>query len=521
MSVVNRIEDVARRCQTYLRNPLWFCVLCVVILLGITSRGLSPDLDLFHRLATGKLITTSDTFPYRDPFSFSETLPMWIDHEWLSGVLFYRLHETFGDSGLLCLRAFLFACTTVLVVSCSAHLTPLTPGILAWILLCLFHGSFGWSSVIRCQAFTYLFVPLLLLGCIRVVTKESWILLLTSPLILVAWCNLHGGFVLGLIILALFVAHQFLYGGRWIRALFILGASVAATALNPYGFTAYWRYLIEALSMPRPEILEWKPLLEQPDQYVATIGISAVLLLGVAVAFLHRRKTSVTLDMSVSRSSRLAIHTLLFFAALLALSSYSAFRHSRFLVFYMVTAAAVGAPFIAAISTIFAPAIKERAERLSRVWGISAHALAGVALFSLGFGATDRTLLTLNYDSYPIEALDHLESTSTSGKLLVDFNFGAYSLWRLYPKFLVSMDSRYETAYTVSAVNLNYRALTPAGERERSQLSPTHILLSRSSSAGGRRLTTDGASSAETEQFFDGWGRIYSDDNFTLLAKNP
>lgn len=498
---MNSLQSLTDKCVSLLKNPWWFCGIALTLLLGLTSRNLSPDLDLFHRLATGKLLLSSPSFPYKDPFSFSETLPIWIDHEWLSGVVFYKVYDAFGDPGLLGLRAALFACTITLVVACNAHLTTLTPALLAWIVLCLLHGSFGWSSVIRCQAFTYLFIPLFLLGFIRAIQQQKWGILYATPIVMLLWCNLHGGFVLGLILLALFVAHQILVRNRIILAVAIFAASFAATAVNPYGFTAYWGYLIDALSMSRPDILEWKPLLHQSDQFIATLIISFPLTLGAAVMLL-RKDASSPAGLPLQR-------TLLFFFLIIGFSGYSALRHSRFLVFYMVVIAALGAPFLKMLAETFSQQISQRGVRLSRVWGVSAHVLSSLVLYFLLLGIADRSLVTLRYDSFPVGAIDELEEAEESGRLLVDFNFGAYCLWRLYPRFLISMDSRYETAYTDAAVAKNHRALTTSGAKELQELAPTHILITGSN--GKQPLA----------EFEEEWNEIYSNGSFRLFKKNP
>jgi hypothetical protein len=48
---------------------------------------------------------------------------------------------------------------------------------------------------------------------------------------------------------------------------------------------------------------------------------------------------------------------------------------------------------------------------------------------------------------YPVGAIEFIEQRHLAGKLLVDFNWGEYCLWRLYPRCLVAIDGRYETVY--------------------------------------------------------------------------
>ena len=68
-----------------------------VILLSLILSATGADPDLFHRLAAGKLAIQLGKVSTTDSFAFTPKLAEWIDHEWLSGVVFYLLYEKFGD----------------------------------------------------------------------------------------------------------------------------------------------------------------------------------------------------------------------------------------------------------------------------------------------------------------------------------------------------------------------------------------------------------------------------------------
>src|SRR4051812_27546204 len=55
------------------------------------------DPDLWGRMAVGRLFFEHGGMPRRDPFSYSPSLPEWNDHEWLSGVFFYWVHDMLGE----------------------------------------------------------------------------------------------------------------------------------------------------------------------------------------------------------------------------------------------------------------------------------------------------------------------------------------------------------------------------------------------------------------------------------------
>ena len=49
--------------------------------------------------------------------------------------------------------------------------------------------------------------------------------------------------------------------------------------------------------------------------------------------------------------------------------------------------------------------------------------------------------------NYPLGAVDYLAANQFQGKLVTDFDAGAYVTWKLYPRVLVSLDGRYEAAF--------------------------------------------------------------------------
>ncbi len=142
------------------------------------------------------------------------------------------------DSGLMVLRAALGVGTVALLLLAARGANPWTVAVLSLAAIPAHRPGIQFRG-----ASPGLHLPLLrssLSSCWSG-GRDTCVLL---PLVAL-WANLHGGFVIGpLLILA--------YG------FFRLAAGcLAVSVLNPYGLE-YWRYLREALSMPRPGIVEWR-----------------------------------------------------------------------------------------------------------------------------------------------------------------------------------------------------------------------------------------------------------------------
>jgi len=361
------------------------------------------DEDLWGRMAAGRLTMSEGGVSREDVFAYVPTKPLWVDHEWLSGVVFYEVHRAFGGAGLLALRAALGVGAMALLLHAARGASPWTLALLslaAWPLL-----AQGFNSVVRAQAFTFLFFALTLF-----VLERGKGRLLLIPLVAL-WANLHGGFVLGPLLLL---------GYGFYR---LAAASLAASLLNPYGLE-YWRYLGEALWMPRPEIVEWRPA---DLSGIGDLHIQGALLLVVVLVAEKRPRPA---------------HLLALAGAALA-----SVLHVRF------------APLLGMVIVVTLGGAWEAVFQKRR------HALAlGAMVLALGLVAIGGAVAWLRRDlslqmrvpadRYPVAAVERLKQER--GNLAVFFNWGEYALYHLYKGVGVSIDGRYETVYPEEVVRANW-----------------------------------------------------------------
>ncbi len=361
------------------------------------------DEDLWGRLAAGRLILSERSLPEKDVFAYVPTKPLWVDHEWLSGVVFHEVERACGGGGLIVLRAGLGLGTVALLLLAARGVSPWTLALLSLAASPLL--AQGFNSVIRAQAFTFFFLSLTFLILERGKGR------LALPPLVALWANFHGGFVVGpLLILG--------YGFFRLAA-----ASFAVSLLNPYG-VEYWRYLGEALSMPRPEIVEWRraELGGFDDLHIQSALVLVLLLVW-------------------GRRPRPAHITALAGAALASL------LHVRF------------APLLGMVIVVTCGGSWEevfRKKRQAIALGVMVLTLSLAALGgAVGFFRRDLSLqMRIPDDRYPVAAMKRLESES--GNLAVFFNWGEYALYHLYPEVLVSIDGRYETVYPEELVRANW-----------------------------------------------------------------
>jgi hypothetical protein len=150
----------------------------------------------------------------------------------------------------------------------------------------------------RPQMVSYFFLALLLV--LLTVGRRRRGVLLTVPILFVVWANMHGSYLLGLLLLALEAAAT-LVPRRLGRvavvdplqkrdALFLLIASFLATFINPFGPSVYRSALGVTLNPTiRSLIVEW----QSPNFHDASIMAVIVVPLFVTVAFLAFSKSPV------------------------------------------------------------------------------------------------------------------------------------------------------------------------------------------------------------------------------------
>jgi len=435
---------ISQSLLTEKRNPKtqngikWAITALMVMVLLNNLGGAGADPDLWGYLAFGRLFWETPEFPYRDIFAYVPTLDPWIYHEWLTGVLFSPIYQALGAPGLQFLK-YGFGLGAAVLVYLTARLRgagPLSAG-LVLVMVQLF-TNMGYSPV-RAQIFTYAFFALSLYGLERARLTGNWRGLWLLAALQILWCNLHGGFLAGLGLIALYALGEALGRRPWLPFGALLIAATLVTLINPYGLE-YWSYIFRAVSMPRPEITEWASMLTAYRR--GLIGEGEVLYLFIIITFT---------GMLAWWARWREITPIL----VLAVTLFLGVKHIRHQVFFLLGVGAYVPRLFAAFLEKFKgeipvfPGLKP----LRRCFPFLAAAVlaglclqfAGKAPFSLEIPAYPKSNGHRTY--YPVGAAAYILEHGLSGSLLVDFNWGEYAIWTLYPRCRVAIDGRYETVY--------------------------------------------------------------------------
>jgi hypothetical protein len=256
-------------------------VWCAVLLSNqapkLIGRRLSGDGDFAQHLTLGRLMLEQRAILKVDPTLYTVGPLPWYGHEWLTEVAFAFTEAQLGLSGPVLLVSALIASACALTLREAEDQTEAAwPALLA----------FGFAApllvahlFIRPHVVSWFFAVLwqrrLNLWARGVIDWRRW-LLFALPL-MVLWCNLHGGFLLAFVLLALegaALACSVAFGSAEARAPALrraaqlgLGALLvlAVSGLNPFGFGLHW-HLFEHLS--RAELLHHVNEFKSPDFFV-------------------------------------------------------------------------------------------------------------------------------------------------------------------------------------------------------------------------------------------------------------
>lgn len=223
---------VIRKLKTFV-NSRWTFPFVMVLLLTITlSVRMLSDPDLGTHLSGGRWITEHQTVPQNDFSTYTVSNHQYIDIYWIFQLLLYGVYSIGGYVALS-----LLVTALSLVLFCLLYYRnesdKLSTGIGLFVLMLGFLVIEP-RLILRPELFTYIFIASLVF-ILDLYVSGGKNLLFILPVIMLVWCNMQGLFVLGLIIILVYV------GGKLISdrkpdaklGLFLL-VSVLVCLVNPY-----------------------------------------------------------------------------------------------------------------------------------------------------------------------------------------------------------------------------------------------------------------------------------------------
>ncbi len=257
---------------------------CMAFVLIVAVPAILNDSDTLWQIRTGNWILAHHAIPWTDPCSFTAGNRQWFPHEWLAEVLLSLANRSGGLEGVMVLAAAAGGLSATLLFRALSRFLPPFQAFEGLILA----GSAAAPSLLaRPHLLAW---PCLVLWCDGLVTARAarttpslWLL----P-VMVVWVNLHGSFMVGLLLPLAFAAEALLdpdarrnivirrWGG-------FIAASWAAALINP-AFAGGVLFPFHMLGMQSlGAIGEWSP----PD-FTKLQPVEVIILAGLAATFTYR-----------------------------------------------------------------------------------------------------------------------------------------------------------------------------------------------------------------------------------------
>jgi hypothetical protein len=450
-------------------SDLIFVALLGLLTCTALSVRLLSDAGIGWHIRTGQLILATHAVPRVDPFSTLAGQP-WFAWEWWYDVKVGWLERAAGLNGVVLFTAVIIATSfswtfrlllrrgtnvfvaliLVLLAASAAMIHFLArPHVVSWLFTVAWFwildssekdcsGSFSGSS-----------------DCSGAKTRRAWTLWLL-PWLMLVWVNVHGGFLVGFVLLAIYWigavwqwfrlkeerfddALQKIWLGRRIRLLTLTGiVSAAVTLVNPYGYKLHvhiYRYLSNRFLMDHIDEFQ------SPNfHYVAQKCFAALLLLTLVALAAKRSEVGASQGVVVL----FAVYAGLYASRNIPVSS---------LLLILVIGPWLSDAMNSLADKRSGTASTQFLQRMQGIelglqghlWPITAIVLAGwIAAHGGKLGASP--LMDAHFDAqrFPVQAANYLEAHKVPGPIVSPDSWGGYLIYRLYPRVRMVVDDRHD-----------------------------------------------------------------------------
>ena len=391
--------------------------------------------DLGWHLATGDYIRQIGSIPKTDPWSFTADNQPWINFSWGWDVLASFIHERTGLLGLqvitACMGAAIIGIQTSVAVRMGAALVPtIITVFIAGIALPQFSPPDVFLAITP-QVITLVFLAIFHFVLWDSLHKNLSQQLLLLPLIIFVWANMHGGFILGFVVLGFYILDAvFAKNSKQIRILLlVLFLCVIASSFTPWGDSLI-PTVIEFMQHPSKRgISEWQSVWQR---FEGKTDIPAIvyLLMFVPALFGAVRAKNIPAAMF-----------------LICLVTYvQAWFQIRYISVFIV----FSIPFMAwGLSQIRSESLRSASIKISNKVKYSIVLLSMVSVSLMILLHMDKRL-DLPDVRWPKEEISFVQKQYPDRNLINHWNYGSYIIYQTRGRLKPFIDGRAETAYPLS-----------------------------------------------------------------------
>jgi hypothetical protein len=388
--------------------------------------------------------------PQVDRYSYTRAQQPWLSQHWLCDALLALVYQARGWNGLVICSAIVLGWTYRYLFRTVLS----APANVAWAaaLTLLAAGCAAPHWLARPHLLSLFFFLLTFRACWdyhRYGSRGIW----AMPILMAVWCNVHGAFLAGLMVVSVSLLGQLLtpmpdrasYRRRLIGFSAVLVLSLLATLVNPYGLRLHTHLSgILFSSQVRDLIDEWRA----PDfQAGETRPLEIMLLLALCLLALAQKRPGLFslvhlvtwIHFGLQAVRQVALTSMIAAPVLGELTSGSGEglrqrMHLGRLADWMHPLGARAEAWAA----------EERAARVPVVSGVVTVILLVLSAIDLRIPALGMGTARLAPERWPIEAVARLRQQPATAPLFHDLNWGGYLILMAHPDWPVFADDRFE-----------------------------------------------------------------------------
>ena len=431
-----------------------FLLPVVFLFLRMDGAPIMLEGDTGWHLRTGQWILNHRAVPHHDMFSFTRPGEPWYAWEWLWDVAFGWVFTHGGMTLVVWLSLLILCATSAMVFRLTRRLCPnlfLSGGMTV---LAISLTSIHWLARPHLLTMLLTVMSLWILEWHRTGERKLlWVL----PLMTIPWVNLHGGFFVLYLLLASYIAGEFLAGifavssdqrAERFRAtmpyLLTLAASVAASFVNPYTYHLHQhiaQYLGDSESPFFKFVGEWQSI-----SFRTSVGryLELLIVLMVAASVQHLRKGRFTYPVLMAGWMHLALMS-----------------GRNIPLFGLVSAPFVAWGIYEALQEVARSPLPQWWRRVSEVMNgteeefrtidsiprfhVGTVVVVGLVLAAMyAPAAPERFRADFPFDKYPRKVLDKLPASEFTENVFTVDEWGDYLIYRYPETVKVFVDGRFD-----------------------------------------------------------------------------
>jgi len=424
-------------------TDLIFVLLLVSLTYGRLGPRLLADADVGWHIRNGENILATHVIPRTNSFSATLAGQTWYSWEWLYDALLGWVHGHLGLNGVVLISALIIAFTMAAVFRMTLRKGGSLPVTIVVFLVCLVASSIHFLA--RPHIVSWLLAVFWFWALDRYERERSAGMVWFFPSLMMLWVNLHGGFVLGFVLLGFYLIaavvdllsrDTVIRSGARERAitigLVLVGCGVASL-INPYSYKLHvhvYEYLTNRFYMQHIDEFRAPNLGGLPAQ--------AFVLLLITAAF------GIWMARGKLRTSEWLI---------VAFSVYSGLWAARNIPIASMLLVMVTVPLISKSDWTlrrFAALARPQLDRLElnlrgHLWPVMV-VVATLAICLNGGRVLNKQVIAAHFEPsrFPVRAVSVLAERGSTNPIFSLDSWGGYLIYTRYPEQRVFVDDRHD-----------------------------------------------------------------------------